>query len=40
MGAMVRDLRGMAVMMEEMVEWQRSLVEEIRNLGALAEGIF
>ena len=30
----------MAAMMREMVEGQRELVEEIRNLGELAEGIF
>jgi hypothetical protein len=30
----------MAAMMREMVEGQRDLVEEIRNLGELAEGIF
>ena len=39
-GAAVRELGGMAVMMREMVEGQRDLVEEIRNLGELAEGIF
>ena len=37
---MVGDLGGMGVMMREMVEGQRDLVEEIRNLGELAEGIF
>ena len=40
MGAMVRDLGGMAVMMREMVEGQKNLVEEIQNLGELVEGIF
>jgi hypothetical protein len=30
----------MAAMMREMVKGQRELVEEIRNLGELAEGIF
>ena len=30
----------MVMMMREMVEGQRDLVEEIRNLGELAEGIF
>ena len=39
-GAMVGDLGGMAVMIREMVEGQKNLVEEIRNLGELAEGIF
>ena len=39
-GAMVGELGGMAAMMRKMVEGQRDLVEEIRNLGELAEGIF
>ena len=39
-GAVVGDLGGVAVMMREMVEGQRNLVEEIRNLGELAEEIF
>ena len=39
-GAMVRELGGMAMMMREMVKGQRDLVEEIRNFGELAEGIF
>ena len=38
--ATVGVLGGMAAMMREMVEGQRDLVEEIRNLGELAEGIF
>ena len=37
---MVAELGGMAMMMREMVEGQRELVEEIRNLGELAQGIF
>ena len=36
-GAMVRELGGMVVMMREMVEGQKELVEEIENLGELAE---
>ena len=39
-GSVVGELGGMAAMMREMVEGQRELVEEIRNLGELAEGIF
>ena len=39
-GAIIGDLGEIAAMMKEMVEGQRSLVEEIRNLGELAEGIF
>ena len=40
LGVTVRDLGGMAAMIKEMVEGQKSLVEEIRNLGELVEGIF
>jgi len=39
-GSAVGELGGMAAMMREMVKGQRELVEEIRNLGELAEGIF
>ena len=39
-GSAVGELGGMAVMMREMVEGPRELVEEIQNLGELAEGIF
>ena len=39
-GTAVVELGGMATMMREMVEGQRVLVEEIRNLGELVEGIF
>ena len=40
LGATVAELGGLATMMREMVEGQRDLVEEIRNLGELVEGIF
>ena len=40
LGAMVGEFGGMAAMMREMVEGQRDLVEKIRNLGELVEGIF